>query len=124
MTASTASTVAKRHPIRGGLYGIVLGLGLALLFIGRKIVTLDSAVPIILVVVGIVIGVLWGMFAPAKKPKGRPPRSVDRRREEEEAEAATTAAPVAEAAAGGDESPDGPGSGDGGGGEMGGDNSG
>ncbi|MGY9073971.1 MAG: hypothetical protein ACKVHU_13620 [Acidimicrobiales bacterium] len=77
MTATTSKSTqtgtAKRHPIRGGLYGIVLGLGLALMVVGRKIVTLDSVLPIVLVVVGIVIGVLWGMFATAKKPRGAAP---------------------------------------------------
>lgn len=70
---TTPATVARRHPIRGALYGILLGVGLALLVIGRKIVNLDSVVPIVLLVVGIVIGIAWGMFAPAKKPKGPPP---------------------------------------------------
>jgi len=68
-----ASTVKKSHPIRGALYGIILGLGLALMAIGRKIANLDSITPIILVLVGIVIGIIWGMVAPAKKPKGPAP---------------------------------------------------
>ncbi len=74
MTSATTSTMV-RHPIRGGVYGFVLGLGLALMAIGRKIVDLDSVIPVILVVLGIGIGVAWAMFAPAKgrtAPAGAP----------------------------------------------------
>lgn len=67
------ATTARRHPVRGALYGIVLGLGLALVAIGRKLVTLDSIMPLVIVVVGIVIGVLWSMLGPAKNPKAPAP---------------------------------------------------
>ncbi|MCP3936800.1 MAG: hypothetical protein GY708_15675 [Actinomycetia bacterium] len=65
----TAETTVKRHPIRGAIYGVVLGIGLALVAVGRKMITLDSIMPIVLIVVGIAVGVLWAMFAPAKQPK-------------------------------------------------------
>lgn len=71
-----ATTVKKSHPIRGALYGLILGLGLALIAVGRKAVNLDSIVPIVLVGVGIAIGIVWGMVAPAKKPKGPEPVST------------------------------------------------
>ena len=67
------ATTARRHPVRGALYGIVLGLGLALVAIGRKLVTLDSIMPLVIVVVGIVIGVSWSMLGPAKNPKAPAP---------------------------------------------------
>jgi len=69
----TATASTKRHPIRGALYGIILGLGLALMAIGRKIANLDSVVPIVLVVVGIILGILWSSFGPAKGAKSGPP---------------------------------------------------
>ncbi len=68
----TTETI-KRHPIRGFFYGIVFGLGLALLAIGQGWAALGTLPPAVLLVVGMVIGTLWGLFAPAKKPKGEPP---------------------------------------------------
>ena len=64
----------KRHPIRGFFYGIVFGLGLLLLAVGQGWAALGTLPPFILLIVGIIIGTLWGLFAPAKKPKGEPPR--------------------------------------------------
>jgi hypothetical protein len=68
-----AEQVTKRHPIRGFFYGIFFGLGLALMAIGQGWAALGTLPPLILVIVGIVIGTLWGFVAPAKKPKGDPP---------------------------------------------------
>lgn len=77
-----ASTTKKSHPIRGALFGLLLGLGLALIAVGRKIANLDSIVPILLVVVGVIIGVVWAMVGPAKQPKepapGRPTAQPER----------------------------------------------
>jgi|GEM_PF-1245101 len=78
MAATSTSTVRSRRPIRGAIWGILLGLGLAAIFVGQKIVSLDSAMPWILLVIGIVAGILWGMVGPAKKPAGRPPREINR----------------------------------------------
>ncbi len=73
----TATTTTERHPVRGAFYGIILGLGLALMAIGRKIANLDSVVPIVLIVVGIILGILWSSFGPAKGAKdGTPPEPV------------------------------------------------
>ena len=69
----TVETVRKRHPIRGGLYGILLGLGLMFIFVGQSWAALGTWPPVLLFVGGIVFGVLWGFFAPPKKPKGEPP---------------------------------------------------
>ena len=65
--------LTKRHPIRGFMWGIVFGLGLALLAIGQGYAALGTLPPVILLIAGIVLGTLWGLFAPAKKPKGEPP---------------------------------------------------
>ena len=64
---------ATRHPIRGGLYGLVMGLGLALILIGRSVIALGTLTPIIVVLLGVVAGVVWGSFGPAKGPTGPVP---------------------------------------------------
>ena len=61
------------HPIRGALYGLSLGLGVAIYLVIFSVVAFSIPTTIIVVVVFIVLGILWGMFAPAKKPKGAPP---------------------------------------------------
>jgi hypothetical protein len=67
-------TSVKRHPIRGVLYGLLMGVGVALILGGRAIVAFGSTKMIIVVVVFAVAGGLWGAFAPAKKPKtDKPP---------------------------------------------------
>lgn len=58
----------KRRPIRGGIAGLVLGLGAALM-----IMLYDLAIPGDLVIVGfVVLGVLIGLFAPVRGARGAP----------------------------------------------------
>ena len=59
----------KRRPIRGFLYGIVFGLGLALIAIGQGWAALGTWPPFLIFVAGVIIGTLWSMFGPAKDPK-------------------------------------------------------
>ena len=66
-------TTTKRHPIRAFLYGIPFGLGLALIVVGQGIAALGTWPPFIVLVAGIVAATLWGMYGPAKAPKGPPP---------------------------------------------------
>lgn len=61
--------VRTRKPVAGVLWGIVFGLGLALLAVNLKIIELALAPMIVVFVVGVVLGVLWSMFGPAKGPK-------------------------------------------------------
>ena len=72
MTATTTTTI-KRKPIRGFLYGIVLGLGLTLIVVGQGIAALGTWPPFLVLIGGIVAGTLWATFGPAKAPKGAPP---------------------------------------------------
>ena len=65
--------VMKRHPIRGAIFGLVFGLGVALFLIGQKIVAFGTLPPVLVIVGGLVLGLLWGLFAPAKEPVGGPP---------------------------------------------------
>ena len=78
MTTTTTTTVTstattKRHPIRGFLYGIPFGLGLAMIAIGQKWAALGTWPPFIIFLVGIIVSMLWSTFGPAKAPKDPPP---------------------------------------------------
>ena len=102
---SNSTTSVKKHPIRGFIYGIFFGLGLALIAIGQSWAALGTKTPIVILVIGIVIGTLWSMFGPAKGPKGPAP-SAEATPEPEpdpepepEAEAEAEATPVADDAA-------------------------
>jgi hypothetical protein len=101
-----ADTVIKRHPIRGFLYGIFFGLGLVMLAVGQGWVALGTTPPFILFIVGLLVGTLWGMFGPAKKPKGQPPaepvevEAVEPEAAPDEAGAESDAAPAEPAEAG------------------------
>jgi len=63
----------KRHPIRGGIWGIPTGLGLGLLAVNSQIFSLSITTLAVFAVLGIAIGALWASFGPAKKPKGAAP---------------------------------------------------
>jgi hypothetical protein len=70
------ATTTKRHPIRGFLYGIPFGLGLAMIAVGQKWAALGTWPPFILVIDGILVSMAWGMFGPAKAPKGPDPSAT------------------------------------------------
>lgn len=70
-------TTTKRKPIRGVLYGIFLGLGLALIAVGQGFAALGTYPPFLLLILGIVGGTAWSMFGPAKAPKGPPPAQAE-----------------------------------------------
>lgn len=72
-TTVTSTAATKRHPIRGFLYGIPFGLGLAMIAIGQKWAALGTWPPFIIFIVGIIVSMLWSTFGPAKAPKGAPP---------------------------------------------------
>jgi len=77
MQTTTPPTTTKRHPIRGFFYGILLGLGLTLIVVGQGIAALGTWPPFLVLIGGIVIGTLWGMYGPAKAPKGAPPAAAE-----------------------------------------------
>lgn len=66
-------TITKRHPIRGFLYGIFFGLGLALIVVGQGMAALGTWPPLVVFVVGVLAATLWGIVSPVKAPKGAPP---------------------------------------------------
>lgn len=63
-------TILKRHPIRGAIWGLLFGAGLGLLLMVLSIVPLSIPTLIIYTAAATVAGILWGLFAPAKRPKG------------------------------------------------------
>lgn len=69
-TTAAAQPTVRRHPLRGAVWGVVLGLGAALLLIGRQVIALGTVLPLGVVLGCLVLGALWGAFAPAR---GRAP---------------------------------------------------
>ncbi len=50
-----------------------MGIGLALALIGFAVIAAGTLTPYVVAACGVVVGVLWGFFAPAKGPKGPAP---------------------------------------------------
>ena len=78
-----AETQTKRYPVRGALYGLLIGLGAAyLLYFQFAVFGFDSLGGVItrfvaIIVGGIVVGILWSYVAPARKPKEHAPVAID-----------------------------------------------
>jgi hypothetical protein len=72
-TVRTAEAFRKPHPIRGVLWGLVMGIGAAALAIILKIIPFELTWALIVLGGGILLGILWSTLGPAKKPKGDPP---------------------------------------------------
>ena len=68
-----AETIKKTHPVRGVLWGLMFGIGLTLVLVFTKVISLDLTTMIIVTVVATVAGTLWSILGPAKAPKGPPP---------------------------------------------------
>ncbi len=66
MTETSATQSIERHPIRGALFGLLLGLGLAVYLILFKVISLGLVVPIFVIALSVVAGAAWGRFAPAR----------------------------------------------------------
>lgn len=76
MLATSARPILKRHPIRGFLWGLVTGLGVGLLLMTLALVQASLPHLIVYTAAAAVLGVVWGVFGPPKKPKGPPPAAV------------------------------------------------
>ncbi len=85
MTATTTAPALRRHPIRGTLYGLVAGLGVALILIDRAVIALGTLTPIVIVLIGGVLGLVWAWFGPARDA-GPPPEVAEEAAEEDTAE--------------------------------------
>ncbi|MEO1065451.1 MAG: hypothetical protein AAFZ07_28885 [Actinomycetota bacterium] len=77
MTATSATPTLRRRPIRGVIYGLLVGLGVALILIDRAVIALGTLTPIVCVLVGGVLGFAWAWFGPARDPGPPPPTSTD-----------------------------------------------
>ena len=65
-----AETTTKKHPIRGAIWGVPMGLGLALILAGQGVIAFGDTTPfVIVVIIGMLISIVWSMFGPAKAPK-------------------------------------------------------
>jgi hypothetical protein len=75
MTTTIAATkpTVRYHPIRGAVYGLFFGLGLALLLMVFKVLALSVPLIIVLGVLFLVLGGVWGRFAPPRATKDPPP---------------------------------------------------
>ncbi|MCP3909693.1 MAG: hypothetical protein GY713_01950 [Actinomycetia bacterium] len=57
----------KRHPIRGALWGLVGGIGMAMVLISRAVIALGTLTPLVVIALVMVLGVAWAYVAPPKK---------------------------------------------------------
>jgi hypothetical protein len=69
----TSQPTLHRRPIRGFIWGLVFGLGTTGLLMTFALIPLNITNLILYPVVIAVAGTLWGLFGPAKKPKGPAP---------------------------------------------------
>jgi hypothetical protein len=75
-TLTSSQTTVRYHPIRGAIYGLLMGLGLALVLMVYKVLALSVPMILVLGVVFLVLGGLWGRFAPVRSPKGTQPTTT------------------------------------------------
>ena len=61
--------VKKTHPVRGILWGLMMGVGLSIVLVLTKVIPLALAPMLVVLVLGTVVGTLWSIFGPAKHPK-------------------------------------------------------
>jgi hypothetical protein len=75
MTTTIAATkpTVRYHPIRGAVYGLFFGLGLALLLMVFKVLALSVPLIIVFGLVFLILGGVWGRFAPPRPTKEQPP---------------------------------------------------
>lgn len=74
---STSTGDVKRHPIRGALWGLIAGLGLALLLFSYNVVALGTLTPYVVIVLGVAAGIGFGALAPAKGAAAQSPPAED-----------------------------------------------
>lgn len=72
---TTGEPVLRRHPVRGGIWGLVMGIGVALILVDRALIAIGTLPPLLVVLLFVVLGVIWGLVAPPRT-KGTPPLDV------------------------------------------------
>ena len=68
-----AELVVVRHPIRGLLWGLVLGIGLAFMLVFSTIIVFARIPVVITITVGTLAGLLWSVLGPPRTTKSPPP---------------------------------------------------
>lgn len=81
--------VRKTHPIRGILWGLMMGFGLSIVLVLTKVIPLELVPMLIVLVLGTVVGTIWSIFGPAKHAKDVPAVTA----EEQPADTASAASP-------------------------------
>lgn len=66
----------QRRPIRGALWGLLLGIGATALLIMYSVIAVGTLTLWVVLLAFIVLGVLWGLFGPAKRTRDLPPSQV------------------------------------------------
>lgn len=66
-TAAHAQMRIRRRPIRGAFYGLLAGAGIAVELVLFAVLRFSWASIIVVTAVGVVVGILWSLVAPAKK---------------------------------------------------------
>ena len=70
---SATSGNVKKRPVRGGVWGLIAGIGLALLLIAYNVIALGTLTPYLVIALMVVVGVAWGSLGPAKDRGDRAP---------------------------------------------------
>jgi len=68
-----AELVVVRHPIRGLLWGLVFGVGLAFVLVFSTIIVFARTPVVITITVGTLAGLLWSVLGPPRTTKSPPP---------------------------------------------------
>lgn len=74
---ATPAEVIVRHPVRGAIWGLLLGLSVAIYLVLFRVVPFgDWLVLGLAVLAGVVAGVVWAYVAPPRRPKEPEPEPV------------------------------------------------
>ena len=71
-----AESAVVRHPIRGLLWGLVFGIGLASLLVLSTIIVFARLPVAITIAIGTLAGLLWSVIGPPRTTKSPPPEPV------------------------------------------------
>lgn len=75
-TPAPTDTRVQRHPIRGFVFGTFVGLSVAIYLVLFSVTPFRIATLVAVVVIGGLLGALWGSVAPAKKLTAVPPTTA------------------------------------------------
>ena len=66
MTMTEQSPTIERHPVRGALWGLLLGVGVAIYLILFTVISVSIVTPVIVIVVCGALGLVWASVAPPR----------------------------------------------------------